>query len=124
MKLFIFSFSGSTMKAWGQNQQPKRKMFEGFLIGTSWGEMSGAEALTWVLKMNNLENVGKFEILSYKETPKGVYCAFDPSDELEKALEKNGPALKAGICTFVVHKRVVKHGAPSAKLDKNGAMYH
>ena len=112
------------MKAWGQNQQPKRKMFEGFLIGTSWAEMSGAEALTWVLKMNNLENVGKFEILSYKETPKGVYCAFDPSDELEKALEKNGPALKAGICTFVVHKRVVKHGASSAKLDKNGAMYH
>ena len=75
--------------------------------------MSGQEALAWILKMNKLE--GKFQIVTYKETPKGVYCAFDPSEELEKALDKIvPPVLNAGICSFVLHKRMVKAGA-SAK---------
>ena len=87
-----------------------KKVCYGFLRNKCWAEKSGPEALAWILKLNNLDKAGTFEIRKYEETPKGVYCAFEASDELEKALDKVGPVLNAGICSFTVHKRMVKAG--------------
>ena len=104
-----FNLEGSTLRAWARADFGERVVFSGFLHGKLWTRKKGPQALSTILKRNELD--GKFQLLSYQARPKGVFLRFEPDNELDVSLGNHGYAINAGTCRLVLTKKVTKAGA-------------
>ena len=102
-----FNFEGQTVRAWLKDEFGTLTTYQAFLHNEVWGDIRGPQAIGWILEKNSLLDKGKFQVISYQRRKKGVFCRFEASDSLEKAIDEHGHTLRAGICRVVLKKKKV-----------------
>ena len=110
-----FNYEGNIIRAWSPNSFQDQTVYQGFLHGSVWldKKWTGPRAITWILKINNLKEIGKFKVMLFKKVLNGVFLRFEADKILEKALDRTTYSLKAGICRLVLSKKVIKNSPPS-----------
>lgn len=102
-----FNYEGQTVRAWLKDEFGIITTYQAFLHNEVWGDIRGPQAIGWILEKNGLLDKGKFQVISYQRHKKGVFCRFEASNSLEKAIDEHGHTLRAGICRVVLKKKKV-----------------
>ena len=116
-----FNSEGKTIRAWSRNEFGCQVVYQGFLHSTAWldKKWTGPKICAWIFKINNLKDTGKFQVMLFKKVINGVFLRFEADKTLEEALDKTNYSLKAGICRWVLSKKVINNSA-SPNVENSG----
>ena len=114
-----FNHEGSTVRAWSRNEFGVRTVYSGFLHDKRWWNLRGPSALKWIMEINSLDQLGKFQVLTYTKKPNGVWIRFEGEDSLIAGIDAKNLTLKAGWCTLYLEKKVNNLSITDEGLDKN-----
>ena len=111
-----FSYEGSKIRAWSQDEFGTRIVYQGFLHSSYWWKQNGPASLAKILKKNKI-TAGEFQLLSYQKRKKGVFIRWEADTALSASLDGH-TFLNCGNCRLILQKKVIKSAPADVAMEE------